>query len=373
MKLVIISHTEHYLKNNKISGWGPTINEINHLLDVFDKIYHVAVLIKDQDPPASAMPYKSEKIEFIPIGPSGGTTLLKKIKIIGTMPKTIKIVRDVLKKADYFQLRSPTGIGVYLIPYLSFFTKKPGWFKYAGNWKQVRPPLGYRFQRFFLKNLQNNKVTVNGFWPKDPRHINSFENPCLDENDRDRGYSIMAKKEYDSPMTFCFAGNFGKGKGEDIFLDAIKNQLNKKNIDQIHFLGDGDNINDLKKVANSMDVKIFFHGFVGRSYLFNIFSQSHFIVLPSKSEGFPKVIAEASNFGCIPIVSNVGSISHYIKNQENGFLWDNKKMSFLSFFNDTLKSFNKKDLKKMAMESYALASKFTYNRYNYSIKNRILN
>ena len=77
MKLLIISHTEHYLKNKKIYGWGPTINEINHLLDVFDEVYHIAVLIKDQTPPKSTMAYKSKRIHFISISPFGGKLFWK--------------------------------------------------------------------------------------------------------------------------------------------------------------------------------------------------------------------------------------------------------------------------------------------------------
>ena len=65
------------------------------------------------------------------------------------MPATIKTVKKFIDKADCYQFRSPTGIGVYLLTYLSYFIKKPGWFKYAGNWKQVNPPLGYRFQNIF--------------------------------------------------------------------------------------------------------------------------------------------------------------------------------------------------------------------------------
>ena len=37
MKLLIISHTRHYIEDGQILGWGPTLNEINHLLDVFEK------------------------------------------------------------------------------------------------------------------------------------------------------------------------------------------------------------------------------------------------------------------------------------------------------------------------------------------------
>ena len=52
----------------------------------------------------------------------------------------------------------------------------------------------------------------------------------------------------------------------------------------------------------------------------HIYSKCDFIILPSKSEGFPKVIGEAMNYGCIPIVSDVSCISQYIQNGVNGFL-----------------------------------------------------
>ena len=46
MKLAIISHTEHYkTKAGTIVGWSPTVNEVNHLLEIFDEIYHVAISI----------------------------------------------------------------------------------------------------------------------------------------------------------------------------------------------------------------------------------------------------------------------------------------------------------------------------------------
>ena len=46
MKLAIISHTEHYPnQDGDIVGWGPTITEINHLLDRFEEIYHVAFFL----------------------------------------------------------------------------------------------------------------------------------------------------------------------------------------------------------------------------------------------------------------------------------------------------------------------------------------
>ncbi|RMH12405.1 MAG: capsular biosynthesis protein, partial [Gammaproteobacteria bacterium] len=53
MKLAIISHTEHYLRNGQIVGWGPTITEINHLTEIFEEIWHVAVFKEEPAPPSA--------------------------------------------------------------------------------------------------------------------------------------------------------------------------------------------------------------------------------------------------------------------------------------------------------------------------------
>ena len=50
--------------DGQILGWAPTVNEINHLLDIFDEIYHASMLYHGVAP-ASTMAYKSNKIKFI--------------------------------------------------------------------------------------------------------------------------------------------------------------------------------------------------------------------------------------------------------------------------------------------------------------------
>ena len=68
-------------------------------------------------------------------------------------------------------------------------------------------------------------------------------------------------------------------------------------------------------------------------------------VLPSYSEGFPKVIAEAMNFGCIPIVSDISCIRQYIINGKNGFLI-NQTPTDSRFF----KSVYKRNLKNLVRQ-----------------------
>ena len=61
-------------------------------------------------------------------------------------------------------------------------------------------------------------------------------------------------------------------------------------------------------------------GSLNRNDIFKIYSESHILILLSKSEGFPKVIMEAGVFGCVPIVSNFDGISKIIKHGINGFI-----------------------------------------------------
>ena len=70
------------------------------------------------------------------------------------------------------------------------------------------------------------------------------------------------------------------------------------------------NYNDFQ--AQSLDIKTNFLGWLNREELNHINSKSHILILPTFSEGFPKVVAEAACFGCIPIVTNIAPINQYI-------------------------------------------------------------
>src|SRR5690606_14971570 len=94
----------------------------------------------------------------------------------------------------------------------------------------------------------------------------------------------------------------------------------KKRIKKVHMVGDGDVKEKYETLAMKSGISFVFYGFQSREDVHAVYKQSHALVLPSKSEGFPKVIAEAMNYGCIPIVSNVSAIGHYIKDSEHGFL-----------------------------------------------------
>lgn len=372
-KLLILSHTEHYKnQNQEIVGWGSTVNEINYLAEYWEEVVHIGCFY-DVPAPQSALSYTQNNIRFVPIPPYGGKTLADKFMILFKIPFIIKQVLRNTDGATEVQLRLPTSMGLFLLPLFSFFIKRrfTFWVKYAGNWGQENPPLSYRLQRWWLqKNKARCKVTINGFWKNQPPHCYSFENPCLTQEDIANGTVRTKTKKFEAPFVFVFVGRLEEAKGVTRIIEALKTIPSEK-IKAVHFIGDGEDLEKYRKNSFFLKEKVCFHGFLGKEGVHEILKDTHFLLLPSSSEGFPKVIAEAACYGTIPIVSAVGSINHYI-NEENGFVW--KMNSDISFAQLVQKAVNQSSttLKKRSESVTELAELFTFDNYYKKLNQSIL-
>jgi len=60
----------------------------------------------------------------------------------------------------------------------------------------------------------------------------------------------------------------------------------------------------------------------GRMVLVNLFSESHFLLLPTMAETFGLVFAEASAFGVPSFSHRIGGVSAVVRDGANGFLFD---------------------------------------------------
>ncbi|MEO5990514.1 MAG: glycosyltransferase [Ferruginibacter sp.] len=372
--LCIISHTEHYkTADGTLVGWGPTITEINHLLEIFDTIYHIGML-HETEAPVSALPYVSDRIIFVPLPVLGGETMFAKAQLLWKSPTVLRIIKSTLKKADWFQFRAPTGMGVYVIPFLSLCINKPGWFKYAGNWIQQNPPLGYRFQRWMLKQ-QGRKVTLNGSWVQQPRHSLTFENPCLTDLELMEGSDLSKQKSIEGQLTCCFVGRLEKPKGVERIIQALEGLSveDKKRINAVHLVGDGLEMSYFKALAKQSGVDFIFHGALARDQVFEIYKKSQVFLMPTTaSEGFPKVIAEAMNFGCLPIVSNISAIGQYIKNFETGICLGEVTTYGVQKAIEGLLKMDNKQYHYILTNQRSEVLKFSFKHYNHRIKTDII-
>jgi glycosyltransferase involved in cell wall biosynthesis len=365
-KLVIISHTDHQrTAEGTIVGWGPTITEINYLAQFWDEVVHVGCF--DQSTPkGSSLPYIGQNIRLVPIPPFGGRTMKEKLSVITLAPTVITKVLGALKGATHVQMRMPMGIGIYLLPFFAMRDRRRYifWVKYANNWMQRNAPKGYAIQRWMLsKNIAGCKTTINGFWKDQPSHCISFENPSLRFSDLEAGKQALASKNFTAPFNFVFIGRLEDEKGVSRILEAIRG-IDPALIGKIHFIGDGKKTQEYLNNSADMADKIVFHGYRTGDFIRSILASSHFFLLPTTaSEGFPKVVAEASCYGCIPVVSDTSSIPHYVKDHFNGFVWEiDGQVSFQDKLTAAI-NLPKEILENIAKNGGELAEKFTLERY----------
>ncbi len=369
-KLLIVSDTAMYKSSDGIYAFGPVVLEVEHFLSIFEAVTWIGFERKNEkrDPIFKKVP---GEVKIIMLPKSGGDSLLNKLNVVLAAPEMIiKILRN-FKGQQVIHTRAPSS-PAFLATLLSFFFKeKIYWHKYAGNWGAEHPSFFYGLQIKLLKSVKFAKITINGRWPSQPRQCLSFENPCLDEKDIEDGAKILPKRAYNPPFTFCFAGRLEDPKGVGIIIRTLA-MLDTSIVKEMHFAGNGPDKQKFKEAANFLQIPVIFHGNLSRKALFELYKISDFLLLPTTAaEGFPKVLAEAANFGCIPITTGISSITQYIRNGENGYiLTEPNENSLLGLLKETIKS--NQELKKMALESWQMGHLFTYSRYLDRIQNEII-
>ncbi|TMM31338.1 glycosyltransferase [Polaribacter aestuariivivens] len=371
-KLLVVSDTSMVKDSNGyVNAFGPVVVELNNLLLEFDEITWIGFNRKNELNNKSFIKINDNKIKPILLKGVGGKTFLDKLNIIFAYPKMALIILKHISKHTYIHSRAPSNPSIIVMFYSLFFSKKIFWHKYAGTWVE-KASFFYKLQRLFLSNLKMNSViTINGNF-SEKKNILPFENPCLDTVDRDLGAQIVENKNLKNKINFCFVGALTSKKGVNDIISAFKNIKSSK-IGEIHFVGDGPCLEKYIEESKDIKYKLFFHGYLAKKQIKDIYIKSHFILLPSQSEGFPKVIGEAMNYGTIPIVSNISCIDQYIQNNKNGYLLEKPfGISLINKIEESLKLEEKTFLNWIKF-NYKLSEKFTYTYYNKRIKKEIFN
>ena len=203
-----------------------------------------------------------------------------------------------------------------------FFPKKIKTAKYAGNWDpKSKQPLSYRFQKWLLvttRLTKNMQVLVYGNWEHQTKNVKPFFTATYKGSE----IEIPDKRDYSTELQFVYTGSLVSGK-RPLYVMQIVEALHRQDV-QVHLdiYGDGILKEDLQQyiTENSLDQIIVLKGNQPMAILKEAFKNAHFALLPSKSEGWPKAIAEAMFFGAIPIATKVSCIPDMLNNGQRGIL-----------------------------------------------------
>ena len=132
----------------------------------------------------------------------------------------------------------------------------------------------------------------------------------------------QVKPRNDKILKVVFVGRLYRHKGIYDLLEAIKYLLQDNIQVKLHIVGDGPERENLENIVKKfvLSEHIIFYGNLAHAAVQKLMAQSHVMALPSYAEGLPKVLWEAWAKCLAVVMTDVGSISYYVKDQYNGLI-----------------------------------------------------
>jgi glycosyltransferase involved in cell wall biosynthesis len=149
-------------------------------------------------------------------------------------------------------------------------------------------------------------------------------------------------------LSVCFLHKF---KAVNLMIESLL-KLGSSDVNLL-LAGDGGERESLEKLASSLRLqeRVTFLGQKNREELRELYNLADIYAQISYSEGLPRALIEAMACGCIPIVTNVGSMAKVVSNGFNGFVINPGDLEeFVERVNEVL-SFSEEKVKLMRLRA----------------------
>ncbi|NRD22817.1 glycosyltransferase [Winogradskyella litoriviva] len=320
--LAVFTLVVHKKKNGQLYGYSPYINEMNMWTSHFDKVIVVGNFSNSENIDKLESPYNHTNISLVKVPGFNVKSVFSIAKLFFYLPLIIFRMVRVMYQSDYFHFRCPSNVSAIAAIVQVFFPRIPKTTKYAGNWNpNSNQPLGYRFQKWLLSNTfltKNMKVLVYGDWENQSKSVVPFMSATYTESEKIE----FKKREYSKKLKFVFTGAMVVGKRPMLTIKIIEALIEKGILAELHMFGDGPLMNDIKLYLNEkkLNNNVFIYGNQPKEKVKTCLLDAHFSILPSKSEGWPKAIAEGMFFGTIPISTKISCLPWILDFGKRGIL-----------------------------------------------------
>lgn len=139
--------------------------------------------------------------------------------------------------------------------------------------------------------------------------------------------SLVSEADLQAPVTtrtgeatILYVGRLATEKGLQLLMDAVRIVAESEPV-ALNLVGDGPLRTDIEQVAASSSTPIALHGYIAAgAKLDQLFDSATIFVLPSLSEGIPKVLLKAMARGVPVVASSVGGVPDIIEDNVTGLL-----------------------------------------------------
>ncbi len=364
MRFLIITNAPTLKRKGEQHAYAPYVNEMDIWFKHVDDVVIVSPTSYDQELLLSSFK-KQPKVVSIPS--LNFTTFYNMVKSVFLVPKIAIKLAVQMKKADHIHLRCPGNIGLIGCFVQILFPKKMKTAKYAGNWNpEAKQPRSYQLQKKLLSNTmltKNIQVLVYGDWKNQTKNIKAFFTATF------KNFEIEEpiKRNYNGELKFVFIGSLVKGKRPLLSIKIVEELCKQGKKIRLDVFGDGTLKEELQDYVNerNLEAYIVLHGNREKEVVKKALKTAHFLILPSKSEGWPKVVAEAMFFGTIPIVTQVSCVPYMLGYGKRGILIEPKLEEAVSHVVSELK--NAEALQLKAKEGVKWSQHYTLDLFESEI------
>ena len=321
MKLLIVSTAPFLYKQQDKYAYTPYVNELVIWEKYVDEIAFCCPIWENGNGLlVSKLPFEiASHFKLIDFNLNSFTNIIKAF-FYGFY--NLFILFRAMLWADHIHLRCPGNIG-FLGSFIQIvFPNKIKTAKYAGNWDpKSKQPWSYSLQKWILRNTfltRNMQVLVYGEWEGDSKNIKPFFTATYKEADK----KPLIEKELKEKINFVFVGTLVKGKNP-LYAIQLVEALSKKGTNVcLDLYGEGMERTLLEHyiVKNNLEKIISLKGNQNQETVQKCFEESHFVLLPSESEGWPKAIAEGMFWGCVPLATAVSCVPYMLDYGKRGVL-----------------------------------------------------
>jgi len=370
MTFAIITHVPHILEQNKYFAYAPYVREMNIWAKYTNKLLIVAPKSNSLKTPID-ISYEHDSIEFIAIKSFDILSLKAIVKSIISIPKIGWQIYTAMHKADHIHLRCPGNIGLLGCLVQILFPNKPKTAKYAGNWDpKSKQPLTYRLQKWILSSTfltRNMQVLVYGEWEGSSNNIKPFFTATYHQVDK----SQMIQRDFKGQIGFVFVGALVNGKRPLYAIQFVEMLFKKGYTVALELYGEGIEREILEDYIrkNNLSKIVSLKGNQTQETVKSAYKSSHFVILPSESEGWPKAIAEGMFWGCVPVATQVSCVPFMLDYGGRGVLiamdLENDVLQFETLLKDEIL------YKIMSQKASDWSQKYTLDVFEKEIKKMV--
>jgi glycosyltransferase involved in cell wall biosynthesis len=309
-KLLIVSHVPHFQAHGCLFAYGPYAKEIEVWAELFPEVV-IAAPLRLEAPPGDALALSRPNLSVAPQLETGGDGLRNQALQALALPRHAWRLARAMRQADAIHVRCPGNLGL-LGCLLAPAFRKPRVAKYAGQWSDYPgEPRAWRWQKALLRSRWwGGPVLVYGRWPNEPPHVVPFFTSVMDDAQMSRARLAPPRDWSRQPLEVLFVGRLSAPKNADVLLRALAMLRPEGLCPRLKVVGDGPLRGELEALARALELdrQVSFQGAVPLAEVLDFYEQAHILVLASRSEGWPKAIAEAMAFGLVCIGANRGLV-----------------------------------------------------------------